>query len=322
MRPSIAAICRTFWSASRPRWTAFGVMAAGRAKAPWHFAGKGRQDVARYFSSCSARSSRVSLTPTHDAAGDDYVYATLDSRLQGSQERQDAVVQERLPSLQGARRAGRRMDRVRRHPADDRIAGVGRVRVRPSWGARSASAVRWAGWTGIDRVRISPPLLAPRTPKVEERRRPSPLRRPAPSAYERRWLSACSEGGTIAHCPAPFDQPGVFFDAQAEGDEQPPAMCGTAEPAGAADVRTALAAQSRALRACFGKADGAWVEIGATARAHRTRGSTRLARAASCAVKLVKQATSNVASAPDRIVVVNGAPNKTRRRCRSTASTT
>lgn len=153
----------------------------------------------------------------------------------------------------------------------------------------------------------SPPRPAPRTPAVEAPP-PEPAAPPGPSAYERRWLSACSEGGKIAHCPAPYDQPAVFIDAQTEGDEQPPALCGTAEPAGAGDVRSALASQRRALRACFGKPDGAWVEVGRDGNTTRTsdEGSARLSRAASCLAKLVKPALSNVASAPDRIVLVNG----------------
>jgi ketosteroid isomerase-like protein len=61
-----------------PEMEAFGVMAGGKAKAPWHFPGKRREDVAKYFQQLLGALEPVALTPTHYAAADDYVYATLD----------------------------------------------------------------------------------------------------------------------------------------------------------------------------------------------------------------------------------------------------
>lgn len=61
-----------------PEMEGFGVMAAGSAKAPWHFPGKRREDVATYFQQLLGALEPIALTPTHYAAGDDYVYATID----------------------------------------------------------------------------------------------------------------------------------------------------------------------------------------------------------------------------------------------------
>ena len=61
-----------------PEMGAFGVMAAGSNKAPWHVPGKRREDVAKYFEQLLSALEPISLAPTHYAAADDYVYATLD----------------------------------------------------------------------------------------------------------------------------------------------------------------------------------------------------------------------------------------------------
>jgi ketosteroid isomerase-like protein len=60
-----------------PQLEAFGVNAGGRAKAPFHFQGKTREDVARYFEALMGTMEPLRLEPQHYAAGGDYVYATL-----------------------------------------------------------------------------------------------------------------------------------------------------------------------------------------------------------------------------------------------------
>jgi hypothetical protein len=149
----------------------------------------------------------------------------------------------------------------------------------------------------------------PRAAKVDKQ--PPPPKPPAPRApspYERRWLSACSEGGTLGHCPAPFDRPAVFVDVEAQGDDPPPAFCGATEPSTGADARAALAAKRRALRACFrGAEDGAWVEIGRNGAPAPAQGPERPARTAACVAKIVEQALAGISTgALDRVVVLNG----------------
>lgn len=61
-----------------PDLESFGVTANGRAKAPWHFGGRRRDDVARYFDVLLATMEPLRVEPAHYAAGGDYVYVTLD----------------------------------------------------------------------------------------------------------------------------------------------------------------------------------------------------------------------------------------------------
>jgi hypothetical protein len=131
------------------------------------------------------------------------------------------------------------------------------------------------------------------------------------SPYERRWLPACKDGGTIGHCPAPFDRPAVFVDVEAEGDDQPPAFCGTPDASTGAEARAALTAKRRALRACFrGAEGGAWVEIGRDGAPTPIEGPERPARTAPCVAKIVKQAVGNPTSGLDRVVVFKGGAPK------------
>jgi ketosteroid isomerase-like protein len=60
-----------------PELESFGVTANGRAKAPWHFEGKRREDVAKYFDALIGTMEPLRVEPVHYAAGGDYVYATL-----------------------------------------------------------------------------------------------------------------------------------------------------------------------------------------------------------------------------------------------------
>ena len=60
-----------------PELESFGVTANGRVKAPWHFAGKRREDVAKYFDVLLGTMDPIQVEPEHYAAGGDYVYVTL-----------------------------------------------------------------------------------------------------------------------------------------------------------------------------------------------------------------------------------------------------
>lgn len=60
-----------------PELESFGVTANGRAKAPWHFPGKRREDVAKYFEALIGAMEPLRVEPQHYAAAGDYVYATL-----------------------------------------------------------------------------------------------------------------------------------------------------------------------------------------------------------------------------------------------------
>jgi ketosteroid isomerase-like protein len=60
-----------------PEMESFGVTANGREKAPFHFAGTRREDVAKYFSVLLGTMEPLRVEPQHFAAAGDYVYATL-----------------------------------------------------------------------------------------------------------------------------------------------------------------------------------------------------------------------------------------------------
>jgi ketosteroid isomerase-like protein len=60
-----------------PRLESFGVTANGKTRAPWHFAGTRREDVATYFEALIGTLEPLRFEPQHYAAGGDYVYATL-----------------------------------------------------------------------------------------------------------------------------------------------------------------------------------------------------------------------------------------------------
>jgi hypothetical protein len=169
-----------------------------------------------------------------------------------------------------------------------------------------------ATWIGLVACGSSAPP-APRAAKVEKRQpRPAPPAPRVPSAFEKRWLSACQEQGLLGQCPAPFDRPALFFDVEAEGAYKPPALCGAVEPPEAEPARAALTAQRRALRACFrGAADGAWVEIGREGAPAKGAAGETPARTDACVAKVVKRALPDLAtSAVERVVVLNGVAAK------------
>jgi ketosteroid isomerase-like protein len=60
-----------------PELESFGVTANGHTKAPWHLAGRRREDVAKYFDVLIGTMEPIRVEPKHYAAGDDYVYVTL-----------------------------------------------------------------------------------------------------------------------------------------------------------------------------------------------------------------------------------------------------
>ena len=60
-----------------PELESFGVNAAGKARAPFHFQGRRREDVARYFEALLGVLEPLRLEPRHYAAEGEYVYATL-----------------------------------------------------------------------------------------------------------------------------------------------------------------------------------------------------------------------------------------------------
>jgi ketosteroid isomerase-like protein len=60
-----------------PDLESFGVTANGKARAPWHFGGRRREDVARYFEALIGTMEPLRVEPQHFAAADDYVYVTL-----------------------------------------------------------------------------------------------------------------------------------------------------------------------------------------------------------------------------------------------------
>jgi ketosteroid isomerase-like protein len=60
-----------------PELESFGVNANGKVKAPWHFAGRRREDVARYFEALIGTLEPLRVTPEHFAASGEHVYATL-----------------------------------------------------------------------------------------------------------------------------------------------------------------------------------------------------------------------------------------------------
>ncbi len=60
-----------------PELEGFGVTANGAKKAPWHFVGKTRADVARYFETLIGAMEPLRVEVEHLAAAGDCVYATL-----------------------------------------------------------------------------------------------------------------------------------------------------------------------------------------------------------------------------------------------------
>src|SRR5262245_23859542 len=73
---------------------------------------------------------------------------------------------------------------------------------------------------------------APPAPKAEPAPEPPP---PEPSAFERKWSSASTDG-LVGRCPAPFAKPGVFVDV-GDSEQVAPPFCGTLDAQDGAAVR-------------------------------------------------------------------------------------
>ena len=56
----------------------WGVVANAKARAPWHFQGRTKQDVPRYFAAVLGTLEPLKFEPSAFAAAGDYVYATVD----------------------------------------------------------------------------------------------------------------------------------------------------------------------------------------------------------------------------------------------------
>jgi hypothetical protein len=161
---------------------------------------------------------------------------------------------------------------------------------------------------GLGGCGSSPPVPPARAVKLESAPpAPEPAAPRVPSPYERRWSSACNEGGALGHCPAPFDRAALFIDVEAQDEDRPPAFCGSANAQADPEARAAIVAKRRSLRACFrGAAPSAWVDLGPDGAPAPAAGPARPVRTVTCVAKIVKQALGTVKTAPDRVVVMNG----------------
>jgi ketosteroid isomerase-like protein len=63
---------------SDDKFETWGVVSAAKARAPWHFQGKTKQDVPRYFSAVLGALEPLRFEPTAFAAAGAHVYATVD----------------------------------------------------------------------------------------------------------------------------------------------------------------------------------------------------------------------------------------------------
>jgi hypothetical protein len=137
---------------------------------------------------------------------------------------------------------------------------------------------------------------------------PAPAPAPkVPSAYEQRWQTACTEPGALGRCPAPFDRPGVFFDAKGKGQYTPPGLCGVAVQDSDRAAHAALEPKRKALRACFrGAPHGAWVDVASDGSRPGVASPELPARTLTCVAGLVKRALPS--TGPEnvkRVVVLN-----------------
>ncbi len=57
----------------------WGVVANAKARAPWHFQARTKQDVPKYFSALLGTLEPLRFEPSAFAAAGDYVYATVDA---------------------------------------------------------------------------------------------------------------------------------------------------------------------------------------------------------------------------------------------------
>jgi hypothetical protein len=159
-------------------------------------------------------------------------------------------------------------------------------------------------------------------PAATEVRKPEPPAQAAPppppppkppSAYEKRWQNACTDPEASGHCPAPFDRPGVFFDAGGSADYAPPSLCDVGDRTADAATLAALNPKRKALRACLrGAAHGAWVDVVSDGSRPANAAAGVSARSIACVTKLVQRALPNDGPASvKRVVLLNvGDPRK------------
>jgi len=151
-----------------------------------------------------------------------------------------------------------------------------------------------------------------RAPAARPRVEPAPPPPPAaPSTFEKKWSSACKEGGAVGQCPAPFDHPAVFVDV-GDGEHAALPLCDGLEARDGTQARDALATQHKALAACFrGAEPGTFVELGQDGAIVSDPARPHTARLEGCVGKLVKRAFSGMRGAkPERLVVLRSAPAK------------
>lgn len=136
---------------------------------------------------------------------------------------------------------------------------------------------------------------------------PQPASAKPISPYERRWQSACTEPGALGRCPAPFDRPGVFFDAKSSGEYTPPGLCGVVEQETDRAASAALGPKRKALRACLrGAEHGAWVDVASDGSRPAVTSPGLPPRSAQCVTKLVQGALPGTGpSSVKRVVVLN-----------------
>lgn len=134
---------------------------------------------------------------------------------------------------------------------------------------------------------------------------------PEPSAFEKKWSGACSDGGLVGQCPAPFDRAGVFLDVGEEEQAAPP-FCGSLDVQDGAAARDALASKRKALKACFrGSEPGSFVELGPNGTVIHNAARKGEPRVEACVAKLVKRSLAGLKTAqPERLVVMQGSAAK------------
>ena len=154
--------------------------------------------------------------------------------------------------------------------------------------------------TAAKRAPIPPPKieLAPAAPAE-------------PSAFEKRWSSACKEGGAVGQCPVPFDRPAVFVDV-GDSEHAAPPFCGALESPDKAPAHDALVAKRKALKACFRSAEpGSFVELGPDGTVVADPARAHPARTEACVAKIAKTALAGLSGPhPERVIVVQSSSAK------------
>ena len=151
-----------------------------------------------------------------------------------------------------------------------------------------------------------PAALDTAKPPVPSAATTAPAPKP-PSAYERRWQTACTNPRALGRCPAPFDRPGVFFDAKGSGDFAPPGLCEVGDQSSDAAITAALNPKRKALRACLrSEMQGAWVDVVSDGSRPASAADGVSARSVECVEKLVRRALPTQGpGSVKRVVVLN-----------------